>query len=109
MTLIAAYSHATSSFLIADTMISSRLPNLAAVTLPVSGRTYEPYTPLGGAQEYYVSTVTQKVHLISDHLAIAWAGSRVVGESMIRSVMQKLERRQVRYRSNHGYRGRNIR
>jgi hypothetical protein len=83
MTIIASFQHKVYWLLVGDLLISG-IEGINSVQLPTRYHKDQPATP-----SHFVG-LSQKVVCVDDNLAVAWAGSKIVAQHLIRRIANEL-------------------
>src|SRR5690348_13072189 len=92
MTVIAAYGSNESSFLFADTLITTKAPlQSGKVTLPISIQEFPASMSLDEKGQVHIYSYYKKVTQINDYLVITYAGDVNLASKIVTKIKESLE------------------
>lgn len=100
MTVIAAYGDIGFGFLFADTLITTKKPTLSKKTsLAISGREISGMEPLDAAGKVFLYNYYQKITIVSEHLAVAYAGDVDLAQKIVQEIKDRLSDYKGQYKN----------
>lgn len=84
MTIIASYHRKDVMLMIGDLMVSSGEERDSPIDIPTRFSEFQPTANL------FFSGISQKILIINDHLAVAWAGRKIVAKALIQRIADEI-------------------